>query len=307
MNLSWLTLRDLEYIIAVAKHEHFGRAAQECHVSQPTLSTQIKKIEGNLAAMLFERTNRCVKITPAGKVVAEQAARVIDEAGKIPILLGQTTASRFEALKLGVITSLAPLVPYALTELKKAFPHSTLTLQEATTQHLVRELKAGGLDAIVAADTVKDEGVTRIPLFFEPFVLAAPKGHPILSRQKPRLSDLNASEMVLLDEGHCLRDQALSFCPVNRRGNPREFHATSVDTLHHLVASGAGYTLLPGLAAREGRLANLVCYLKFVEDNVGRKIVLLCRGQTSSLAPFRKLAQTITKSVPKSIISLSAM
>jgi len=220
---------------------------------------------------------------------------------KIPFLLGQSDASRFETLKLGVISSLAPLVPYALAELKRAFPDSILTLQEAPTQDLVRELKAGGLDAVVAADTVKDKAVSKIPLFFEPFVLAAPKGHPILSRQKPKLSDLKASEMVLLDEGHCLRDQALSFCPANRRGSLREFHATSVDTLRHLVASGAGYTLLPGLAAKEARLGNLVSYLKFDDDKVGRKVVLLCRGQTASLAPFRRLAQIITKGVPKSV------
>jgi LysR family hydrogen peroxide-inducible transcriptional activator len=297
MTVSWLTLRDLEYVIAVAKHEHFGRAAQECHVSQPSLSTQIKKIEGYLGTVLFERTNRRVKTTPAGKKMAEQAAVVLDEARKIPTLLGQTTTNRFEALKLGVISSLAPLVPYVLADLKKAFPGSALTLHEATTQELVRELKAGGLDAVVAADTIRDEALTKIPLFFEPFVLAAPKGHPILTRAIPKLADLKASEMVLLDEGHCLRDQALGFCPVSRRGKPREFHATSVDTLQHLVASGAGYTLLPGLAAKEARMGSLISYRKFEDDKVGRRIVLLCRGQSAGLEPFRRLARTLSEAV----------
>ena len=298
MTISWLTLRDLEYVIAVAKHEHFGHAARECHVSQPSLSTQIKKIEGYLGTVLFERTNRRVTTTPAGIKVAEQAAVVLDEARKIPVMLGQTALARFETLKLGVISSLAPLIPYVLGDLKKAFPTSTLVLHEAKTEELVHELKLGGLDAVVAADTVKDESLTKIPLFFEPFVLAAPKGHPILERRKPRLSDLMASEMVLLDEGHCLRDQALQFCPASRRGNPRAFHATSIDTLRNLVASGAGYTLLPGLAAKESRLESLVSYLKFDDDKVGRKIVLLCRGQSGDLDPFRRLAKIVVEAVP---------
>jgi len=289
----------LEYVIAVAKNEHFGHAARECHVSQPTLSTQIKKIEGYLGTALFERTNRRVTTTASGKKVAEQAAVVLDEARKIPMMLGQTTSARFETLKLGVISSLAPLVPYLLGSLKKAFPTSALTLHEAKTEELVRELKLGGLDVVVAADTVKDESLTQIPLFFEPFVLAAPKGHPILERRKPRLSDLRASEMVLLDEGHCLRDQSLGFCPASRRGNPKAYHATSIDTLRHLVASGAGYTLLPGLAAKEPRLESLVSYLRFDDDQVGRKVVMLCRGQSGELDSFRRLAKILVEAVPK--------
>ena len=302
MITSWLTLRDLEYVIAVAKHEHFGRAARECQVSQPSLSNQIKKVEGYLGTVLFERTNRRVTTTPAGKKVAEQAAVVLDEARKIPVLLGQTASARFETLKLGVISSLAPLVPYVLGSLKKAFPSSILSLREAKTEELVHELKLGGLDVVVAADTVKDESLTKIPLFFEPFVLAAPKGHPILERRKPRLSDLRASEMVLLDEGHCLRDQSLGFCPANRRGNPKAFHATSIDTLRHLVASGAGYTLLPELAAKESRLESFISYLKFEDDKVGRKVVLLCRGQSGELDPFRRLAKTLVEALPKGTI-----
>ena len=227
--------------------------------------------------------------------MAEQAARVLDEARKIPIMLGQTVSDRFENLKLGVISSLAPLVPYLLPSLKKEFPDSSLALREATTQELVGELKAGRLDAVVAADTVKDAALAKIPLFFEPFVLAAPVGHPILEHSKPRLSDLKASEMVLLDEGHCLRDQALGFCPVSRRGHTREFHATSVDTLRHLVACGAGYTLLPELAARESRLGKLVSYVRFEDEKVGRKIVLLCRRQVEGQIPFQHLAQTLTQ------------
>lgn len=301
MNISWLTLRDLEYVIAVAKHQHFGRAAQDCHVSQPSLSTQIKKVEGYLSAVLFERTNRRVLTTPAGKIVSEQASRVLDEARKIPFLLGAPGSGRFETLKLGVISTLAPLVPYALPGLKKDFPGTTLALREGTTLELVRELKAGGLDAVIAADTVKDAALSKISLFFEPFVLAAPKGHSILKRSKPKISDLKSAEMVLLDEGHCLRDQALGFCPTNRRGNPREFHATSIETLRHLVASGAGYTLLPELAAQGAPLGRLISYVKFENEKIGRKVVLLCRRQAAEQVGIQQLAQTLIRVVPRKL------
>lgn len=303
MKVSWLTLRDLEYVVAVAKHEHFGRAAQECHVSQPSLSTQIKKIEGCLGALLFERTNRRVTTTSAGKKMARQAAVILNEASKIPAILGQEGAAPLEALRLGVISSLSPLLPYVLSDLKKAFPNSALAIREGITQDLLRELRSGGLDAVLAADTVgvKGRALKKIPLFFEPFVLAAPIEHPILLRSKPGLSDLKASEMVLLDEGHCLRDQSLGFCPANRRGHLRKFHATSVETLRHLVASGAGYTLFPGLAAKEAKLEKLVSYIKFDDSKVGRNIVLLFRGQSAQLASFQHLAQTLKRAAAKTL------
>jgi LysR family hydrogen peroxide-inducible transcriptional activator len=298
MNIYWLTMRDLQYVIAVAKHQHFGRAAQECNVSQPTLSTQIKKIEGFLNVRLFERTNRRVTVTLAGKNVAEQAQVVLNEVSKIGVMLGKASSVKFETLKLGVITSLSAFIPFILKELKKTFPKSILTLREATTENLLRELKSGGLDAVIVADTVKDQRLIKMPLFFEPFVLAAPKGHGILLRSKLKLSDLKASDMILLDEGHCLREQALGFCPVNRRANRREFHATSIDTLCNLVASGAGYTLLPALAAKNSHLGSLVSFVKFDDERVGRKIVMLSQCHSSELQTFRQLAQTLIRAYP---------
>ena len=193
MNISWLTLRDLEYVVSVAKHEHFGRAARDCHVSQPTLSHQIKKIEGYFGVLLFERTNRRVATTAIGKKVANQAACVLDEARKFPVILDAEAGSS-PTLRLGVIATLAPLVPHVLPLLKVVFPGTALALHEATTEELVDELKAGGVDAVLAADTVKDPSLTVIPLFFERMVLAAPKGHRILDLQKPCLADLDASD-----------------------------------------------------------------------------------------------------------------
>lgn len=300
MNVSWLTLRDLEYVVAVAKHEHFGHAAKECNVSQPTLSTQIKKIEGYLGTLLFDRNNRRVVATKSGKKMAEQAAVILDEARKIPALLGQESSSLQESIKLGVIYSAASFIPYALSDLQKAFRGIPISLREGTTEELVRELKSGALDAVVAADTVTDRALNSTTLFFEPFVLAAPRGHPILDKPKFKPSELRASEMVLLEEGHCLRDQALHFCPTNRRGNLRTFHASSIETLRHLVASGAGYTLLPKLATKGKPMSSLISYVEFEMPRFGREIVLLLREQTADEVPFRLLAQTLIKAVTTS-------
>lgn len=290
---SWLTLRDLQYVAAVAKHEHFGQAAKECRISQPSLSAQIKKIEGYLGVALFDRTNRRVTTTAAGRKMANQALLILDEAQKIPGLIGEAASTEFDALKLGVIASLSPYLPFAIGAIKKNFPHTTLSLHEGTTENLVENLKSGLLDAVVAADTVEDGTLKVFPLFFEPFVLAAPPGHEILRREKLRPSDLKASEMVLLDEGHCLRDQILDICPVNRRGNIQAFHATSIATLRHLVASGAGYTLLPQLATKDRALHGLISYMPFDNAKVGRDVVLLCRRHSAGLAHYQFLAKTL--------------
>lgn len=295
MITSWLTLRDLQYVVAVAKHEHFARAAKECHISQPSLSTQIKKIEGYLGVTLFDRTNRVVKTTPAGKKMAQQALIILDEAQKIPGLIGETSSLDFKTLKLGIISSLSPYVPYAISDIKKAFLKTSLSLHEGTTEELIGDLKSGALDAVIAADTVDDNTLKSFPLFFEPFVLAAPKGHEILARSAVKPSDLKASEMVLLKEGHCLRDQAIDICPVNRRGSIQPFHANSIETLLHLVASGAGYTLLPYLAAKEKTMSNLVSYAHFENTKIGRDIILLCRQHSANLTNYQILVKSLVR------------
>ena len=301
MNVSWLTLRDLEYVVAVAKHEHFGRASKECRVSQPSLSTQIKKIEGYLGVILFERNNRHVSTTTAGRKMAEQAAIILDEAGKIPNILGELATSEMKTLNLGVISSASSLIPHILTDLKKAFREVPLSLREGTTEDLVKELKHGALDAVIAADTVKDKTLRSIPLFFEPFVLAAPKGHPILGKSVLQTSDFRVSEMVLLEDGHCLRDQAIFVCPKSRRGNPRSFHATSIETLRHLVASGAGYTLLPKLATAGKPMSHLISYVDFKKTKIGRSIVLLCREKAANQSLIELLSRTLAKAIPDQV------
>jgi LysR family transcriptional regulator, hydrogen peroxide-inducible genes activator len=300
MNVSALSLRDLEYVVAVAEHGHFGRAAEACHVSQPALSAQIRKIEGLLELQLFERDNRSVRITPAGSAVATQARVVLEEAKKIAELAGSRKGPLEGRLRLGAIASVGPyLIPHLLRPLRRRYPSLELVLKEGLTETLVAELRAGALDAIIASPTFDEEGLRGIPLFFEPFVLAVPKELPLSSKSPLRTADLKAEEMVLLEDGHCLKDQTLRFCPAGRRGDSRRFHATSLETLRHMVASGIGYTLLPLLAAQEDpKLRGLVVYRRFEAKQVGRIITLYCRARYPRAADIDALAELVRSCLP---------
>src|SRR5688572_13774009 len=262
MKISSLTLRDLEYLISVADQLHFGKAAESCHVSQPALSMQIRKIEDFLGLQLFERTNRNVVITPTGEAVARQARIVLEEAQKIATLAQTRGEPLSGALRLGAIATLGPyLMPHLLGPLRRHFPKLELLMKEGLTDELIEDLRDGALDAVLAAPTFNTDGLKVIPLFEEPFLLAAPKKHELTLKPALRAKDLNSADMVLLEDGHCLRNQTIEVCPSNRRGKFREFQATSLETLRHLVAAGFGYSLIPRLAVdASDRLKNLVTY-----------------------------------------------
>ena len=194
------------------------------------------------------------------------------------------------------------LMPHFLGHFRTQFPNATLILREGLTEPLIKELRAGTLDAVLAARTFDETGLKSYDLFFEPFVLAAPLGHPILDHKPLKASDMKAAEMVLLEDGHCLRDQTLESCPSNRRGSIRQFHATSIETLRHLVASGLGYTLLPKLATRDRPMKDLVAYRNFHQPNMGRDVILVCRERYAGVADVELLARSIIKCRPKDMI-----
>ena len=291
MTLS-ITLRDLEYLVAVADHGHFGKAARAVSVSQPALSGQIRKLEGVLGITLFERSNRSVVITEAGLKIAAQARVVIEEAQKLADLAQTPVPPLAGSLKLGAIATLGPYyLPHVLGPLRQAFPLLELHLREGLTSELIADLRTGSLDAVLASPTFSTEGLQLFPLFFEPFLLLTPKGHPLASREPLGSRDLRASEMVLLEDGHCLKDQALQLCPKNRRGSLRQYHATSIETLRQLVATGHGYTLIPYLAATtDKRLKSLIRYRTFSDKSVGREIVLACRKRFGRIEDINTLA-----------------
>jgi len=288
-----ITLRDLEYLVAVAEHSHFGKAARAVNVSQPTLSGQTRKLEDILGVRLFERTNRSVVITEVGRKLAAQARIVLEEAQKLADLAHSPAAPLTGSLKLGAIATLGPYyLPHVLGPLRKAFPSLDLHLREGQTSELISDLRAGALDAVLASPTFPTDGLQLFPLFFEPFVLLTPKDHPLARREPLRSLDLRTSEMVLLEDGHCLKDQALQLCPKNRRGNLHPYQATSIETLRQLVATGHGYTLIPYLAATpDKRLKNLILYRKFPDKSVGRKIVLVCRRRFGRIEDINTLAR----------------
>jgi LysR family hydrogen peroxide-inducible transcriptional activator len=297
MNISWLTLRDLQYLVAVADHQHFGRAAAACNVSQPALSAQIRKIEDVLGVQLFERTNRRVTITPSGHAVANQARVVLEEAGKIAELTRAVQEPLTGTLRLGAIATVGPyLLPHLLAPLRKAFPKLDLFLREGLTDQLLAELRTGQLDAVIASDTFVDPSLRIISLFFEPFVLAVPRGHKLETKEHLNRRDLKSEQMILLEDGHCLRDQTLDLCPANRRGHVRQFHATSLETLRHLVATGSGYTLFPALAVRDEKILKpLIRYRQFEDKGVGRQIILACRNRFGRMTDIETLADFIRK------------
>jgi len=300
MNVSWMTLRDLEYIVAVAHHLHFGKASEACNISQPALSAQIKKMEDRLGFPIFERTNRRVSITDRGRAVIEQAKVVLEEAEKIGFLVSaETDDGQIRGIfKLGAIATLGPYyVPTFLPQLKKTFPELQVILREGLTDSLLQDLRSGELDAVLAARTFSETGLRVFHLFHEPFLLATPKGHPLSKKSNIRPKDLRAEEMVLLEDGHCLRDQALDLCPPNRRGSVRQFHVTSLETLRHLVGAGLGYTLMPKLATNS-HMKGLLQYRTFPQESIGREIILVCRERYSRLSDIEKLAQFLQSNPP---------
>lgn len=300
MNISWLTLRDLEYLVAVADQKHFGKAAAACFVSQPALSSQIKKIESILNLQIFERTNRKVDITLDGELIVKQSRIVLDEARKLGEIAEKDKKPLTQMLRLGAIASLGPYyIPYFLSPIKKQFPDLKLILKEGLTDGLLAELKAGTLDVVLASPTFDDDSLKVIPLFFEPFILTVPKNHALATQKSVCETDLIANEMILLEDGHCLKDQALKLCSPNRREYTDRFHATSIETLRHLVAVGLGYTLVPFLAAKEdSRLKGLLRYRRFSGKPVGRIVALVCRKRSSRMDDIDQLVKFLKHDIP---------
>lgn len=245
-----MNLRDLTYLVALADHRHFGRAAEACFVSQPTLSMQVKKLERELGVELVERSPRQVMLTPAGELVVERARHMVREADEIREIARRTADPESGSLRLGIFPTLAPyLLPYVVPGITERFPKLELLLVEDKTEEILAQLRDGRLDVAVLALPVHDVNVASRVLFDEDFVLAVPRDHPLAATDRPVATAVLAGESVLLlDDGHCLRDQALSVCSMAGAAERRGFRATSLETLRQMVAAGVGITLLPRLA-----------------------------------------------------------
>jgi LysR family hydrogen peroxide-inducible transcriptional activator len=249
-----MNLRDLEYLVALAESRHFGRAAERCHVSQPTLSTQVRKLEEFLGVSLVERRPRRVGLTPAGEAVALRARRMLRDARDIRALAHASQDPLAGQLKVGFIPTLGPyLLPRIAPRIARALPKLQMMLHEYRTAPLIEHTLAGELDLAILALPADTKGLVTLSLFAEAFLVAMPEHHRLASKKRVNSSDLSGEKLLLLEEGHCLRDQALEICA--RAGTEeQDFRATSLETLRQMVAAGHGITLLPRLAA-EGPFA----------------------------------------------------
>jgi LysR family hydrogen peroxide-inducible transcriptional activator len=245
-----MNLRDLRYLVALADERHFGRAAERCFVSQPTLSAQIRKLEEYLGVPLVERQPKRVSLTDAGAKIVERARRALQEADAIVELAKTDRDPLAGALKLALIPTVGPyLLPHVAGPLRRALPRLKLMLYEYQTAPLLEKLHDGELDLGILALPIPLDGMETATLYDEPFTVAMPANHPLAERDRVRLEDLRGETLLLLEDGHCLRDQALEVCSRIRLNQEQDYRATSLETLRQMVAAGHGITLLPELAA----------------------------------------------------------
>ena len=246
-----LKLKDLRYLVAVAEQRHFGRAAARCFVSQPTLSAQLKKLEQSLGVQLIERAPNNVSLTPAGEQIVARARRIIEASEEVVELARAQRDPLAGRLRVAFLPTIGPyLLPHVTRAIRRSLPQLELRLYEYQTAPMLETLREGELDLGVLALPVDLTGLEARELYREAFTVAVPERHPLAQRETLRVTDLRGEKLLLLEEGHCLREQALEVCGNAGVSEGEDFRATSLETLRQMVAAGAGVTLLPELASR---------------------------------------------------------
>ncbi|WP_395621456.1 DNA-binding transcriptional regulator OxyR [Dokdonella sp.] len=290
-----MNLRDLRYLVALAEHKHFGRAADSVFVSQPTLSTQIMKLEEELGVSLVERTPRKVLLTEVGQEIVKRAREVLTEIEQIREIARRTLDPESGSLRLGIFPTLGPyLLPHVVPRIRERYPRLELLLVEEKTEEILRQLREGRLDAAVLALPVHDAHLHVERLFDEPFVLAVPTDHPLAKRSSISLNQLEDQSLLLLEEGHCLREQALEVCQLAGAAEKGGFRATSLETLRQMVAADVGITLLPMLAVKPPIPANENIHLvQFRTRPPSRHIAMIWRKSSAMHAFLREFAQLL--------------
>ncbi|TXI22760.1 MAG: hydrogen peroxide-inducible genes activator [Roseateles sp.] len=278
-----MTLTELRYIVAVARERHFGRAAEACFVSQPTLSVAIKKLEEELDLKIFERGGSEVSVTPLGEEIVRQAQSVLDQANAIKEIAKRGKDPLVGPLRLGIIYTIGPyLLPELVKQSIERFPQMPLMLQENFTVKLLDMLRTGELDCAIMAEPFPDAGLAVAPLYDEPFVVALPANHPLATRTTISAEELKRETMLLLGTGHCFRDHVLEVCPEFSRfsndaeGIRRSFEGSSLETIKHMVASGMGVTVVPALSVPKEPQTHLR-FVPFEEPVPTRRVVLAWR------------------------------
>ena len=280
-----MTLTELKYIVAVARERHFGRAAEACFVSQPTLSVAIRKLEEELDVILFERGGSEITVTPIGLKVITQAQRVLEESTNLLEIARQGSDPLAGPLRVGVIHTIGPyLLPYLVPTQIAQTPQMPLLLQENFTDRLLELLRQGEIDCAIVALPLPDAGLAIHELYDEPFLVAMPRHHPWADRTVIDANELKNETMLLLGTGHCFRDQVLEVCPelsrysASSEGIQRTFEGSSLETIRHMVAAGIGITVLPkGSLAMPGHENQLLTYVPFKKPVPDRRVVLVWR------------------------------
>ena len=293
-----MTLTELKYIVAVARENHFGRAADACYVSQPTLSVAVKKLEDELEIKLFERSAGDVSVTPLGEQIVRQAQSVLEQAAAIKKIAKRGKDPLAGALTLGVIYTVGPyLLPELVRHAIARTPQMPLMLQENFTAKLLEMLRTGEIDCAIMAEPFPDTGLALAPLYDEPFMAAVPASHPLAEKPYVSAGELKNETMLLLGAGHCFRDHVLEVCPEfaryasNSEGIRRTFEGSSLETIKHMVSAGMGVTLVPRLSVPRDALITTsrrrksddahIRYLPIKEEDGGgppmRRVVLAWR------------------------------
>ncbi len=303
-----MNLRDLKYLVALAEHKHFGRAAAACFVSQPTLSTQIRKLEDELGVPLVERAPRKVMLTPAGREAAARARGIVAEVEQMKEAARRSRDPEAGTVRLGIFPTLGPyLLPHVIPSIRERFPQLELLLVEEKSDLLLEQLRNGRLDAALLALPVADDQLHAEFLFEEPFVVAVPDSHPLAARPGLDLDELSQHRLLLLQDGHCLRDQALDVCHMAGAQEKPEFQATSLETLRQMVAANVGITLMPMLAVQPPVAQSENIHLLGFTGQVrpSRRIGMVWR-RSSAMGSFLEQLAQLFQSLPQELFALPA-
>ena len=297
-----MNLQQIRYLVALADTGHFGQAARACFVNQSTLSTQLKKLEDDLGVLLFDRSLKTVTPTEVGRSIVDSARLIIEESRRIHELAQTSRNPMCRDVRLGVIPTLGPYyLPRLLPWLHQAFPDLRLMLREEMTPHLLDDLGSGRLDAGLLALPLKEPAFECVPLFSEPFYAAVPAEHPLAGKASVSIEELAQANLLLLEEGHCLRDQALDVCQLERPEN-EEMRATSLETLRQMIALGYGVTLIPALAVDtpqdyRGRLS----IVPLDTLDAARSIGLAWRRRSPLAPTLSRLAEALRQQLPAGV------
>jgi len=299
-----MTLNELRYLVAVARERHFGRAAQNCHVSQPTLSVAIKKLEDDLGVVLFERARNDVTPTPVGQQIIEQATQILEQLEQLRNLAAQGKDQLTGPIRVGAIYTIGPyLFPSLVENLHESAPDMPLIIEENFTVRLIEQLKQGELDAAIISLPFAEPGIVTLPLYDEPFVIVLPSSHPLTAEAVISNSDLAKESMLLLGAGNCFRDQVIEACPEclhttqHGEGKAQTLVGGSLETIRHMVASGIGITVLPVTAAGADRFSQrLISIRRFEPPEPQRRVALAWRISFPRSKAIDKLVEAIRAS-----------